>query len=257
MKFRTPCGVIAAMALVACASNQPAQQPTTTGATQGGSENAAPSDTSGQMNQQPQTGASEQQGMQGQEGMQGQQGQQGMQGQQGQTNMQGQQGMQQGQMQQGMGGNVFTTDAQIASFTEAANKAEIEQGKLAVRKAKDPEVKAYAQMMVDDHGQAEKKQERLLSTLNVTPESTSVTSQLQTDAQSGMSSISSKTGTDFDKAYIDLQIKEHQQVIQTIDSQLLPVVRNADFKRELSTIRPKLEDHLRRAQTLQQKLNRM
>ena len=227
MTLRTSIVAFAAM-LAACASNPPAQEPTTTGATtsmnDGTSENGASSSTQTQ-NQNDHDVVPEQ-------------------------------GMQQPSTNQNQNGmtDAFSTDAQIAAFTDAANKAEIQQGKLALKKAKDPQVRAYAQMIIDQHGQAERTQQRTLSTLNITPEVTAPTTSLESDAQSGTASLESKTGADFDKAYIDLQIKEHQQVIHTLDDKILPVVHDAQFKTELTNLRPELEHHLERAQALQQKL---
>ena len=146
------------------------------------------------------------------------------------------------------------TDAQIAGITEAANKGEIDQAKLALRKAKDPQVKAFAQMMIDHHGTEQKKEQQLATSLNVQPETTQTSTQLQTDSQNAISSLSSQTGADFDKAYIDLQVKEHTDVLDSIDNKLLPNAKNPQLKQALTDFRPKVADHLQRAKDLQQKL---
>jgi putative membrane protein len=153
--------------------------------------------------------------------------------------------------------NAFATDAEIAAFTEAANKGEVEQGHLALARAADPGVKAFARYMIEQHGQAEKSQERLMSTLGITPMATAPTTDLESTATSAVSSLGSLSGAAFDRAYIDLQVKEHQQVLNTLDGKLIPAVHDAEFKRELVNLRPKLEDHLRRAEALQQKLSGM
>lgn len=146
------------------------------------------------------------------------------------------------------------TDAQIAAITDAANKGEIEQSKLAVRKAKDPQVKAFAQMMIDHHGAEQKKEQQICTTLNVQPETTQTSTQLQTDSQNAISSLTSQTGADFDKAYIDLQVKEHRDVLDSIDNKLIPNAKNAQLKQALTEFRPKVQEHLQKAQEIQQKL---
>jgi putative membrane protein len=146
------------------------------------------------------------------------------------------------------------TDPQIAAITDAANKGEIEQAKLAVRKAKDPQVKQYAQMMIDQHGAEQKKEQQLATTLSLQPETTQMSTQLQTDSQSAISSLTSQSGAEFDKAYIDLQVKEHKEVLDAIDNKLIPNAKNAQLKQALTDFRPKVQAHLQKAQEIQQKL---
>jgi putative membrane protein len=146
------------------------------------------------------------------------------------------------------------TDSQIAAITDAANKGEIDQAKLALHKAKDPQVKAFAQMMIDHHGTEQKKEQQLCSTLNLQPETTQTSTQLQTDSQNAISSLTSQTGADFDKAYIDLQVKEHRDVLDSIDNKLIPNAKNAQLKQALEAFRPKVQEHLQKAQEIQQKL---
>jgi len=146
------------------------------------------------------------------------------------------------------------TDAQIAAITDAANKGEIEQAKLALRKAKDPQVKAFAQMMIDHHGAQQKKEQQLATTLNLQPETTQTSTELQTNSQNAITSLGAQTGADFDKAYIDLQVKEHKDVLDAIDTKLIPSAKNAQLKQAITDFRPKVQEHLQKAQDLQQKL---
>jgi putative membrane protein len=153
--------------------------------------------------------------------------------------------------------NPFTTDAQIAGYVGAANKATIEQAKVALQRAKSSEVKAFARYMIKQHGDAEASQKKLLSTMNITPVENATTTQLTSDAQSATTSLKAKTGSEFDKAYIDLMVSEHKAVIDTLDKQLMPAVKDASLKDELGKMKPELEEHLRRAEALQQKMTKM
>lgn len=146
------------------------------------------------------------------------------------------------------------SDDQIVAITAAANKGEVDEAKLAQQKAKDPRVKKFAAQMVTDHGGAITKQDALVKKNKITPNENSVSQQLQSDVQSTMTSLQSATGGDFDHAYIDAQVKQHQQVLDTIDQKLLPQVKNADLKAMLDQIRPKIEHHLKMAQDIQSSL---
>lgn len=262
MKFRHTIVALAAVSLGAfgCASNPPAQQPTTTGATQGYNENGTnqPGQDQNGVGVQGNIGGGVNAGengvgAEGNAGGSAHAGGSGVQGSmQGNANIGGtEQGSQaQGQMGQGQ----FTTDGQIAAFADAVNKAEVDQAKLALRKAKDAQVKAFAQEMANQHGQLLNTEKRMLSAQNITPEPNATVNQLESQAQSGLSTLSSKTGNDFDKAYIDLQVQEHQQVLNSLDNDILPAARNATFKQELQTMRNHVQMHLQRAQAIQQRL---
>jgi len=243
MKFRHVCGVaLAAVTLGAfgCSQNPPAQQPSTTGATQ-----SSPSDNNigNTGNMQQGTGSVDQNGPSA--GNEGQ-----VQG-QGSMNTTGGSVEGQGQAAQGQTGSAsFTSDGQIVGFLDAVNKAEIDQAHVALQKAKDPQVKAYAQMMITQHGQAQQNMKRSIGS-SITAETTPQVTQLQSDAQSKLSDLQQKSGADFDRAYIDLQVQEHQQVINTLDSQLLNAARDSQLKQQLTALKPELQHHLQRAQAIQ------
>ncbi len=262
MMFRNVCGVALAVTLGAfgCSQNPPAQQPTTTGATSPYESNAG--NTSAGQN------GAEQNGVHGE--MNGNAGV-GVGGTGADVNGGGgvgvgengasigsdQQNGQSGSMQGGQmqGQNTFQNDGEIAAYLQAVNKGEEEQARLAVQKAKDPQVKAFAQFLLMHHQQLQQNEQRMLSSQNVTPQAGQATNQLQNQAQQELSSLQSKSGRDFDQAYIDAQVQEHQMVLNALDSEMIPAAQNSQFKQELTNVRSKLQTHLQRAQALQQRLN--
>lgn len=146
------------------------------------------------------------------------------------------------------------TDADIAAITEAANSSEVDQGKLAVKKAKNPKVKKFAQMMIDDHSKAKSDQATFVSKAQITPSSNTLSRQIGDDGAQALSSLQNDTGTDFDVAYMDLQVNEHRQVLTTLDQKLIPNAQSSDFKALLVKQRDKIADHLAKAENIQQSL---
>lgn len=146
------------------------------------------------------------------------------------------------------------SDADIAAITEAANSGEVDQGKLAVKKAKSPKVKKFAQMMVDDHSKAKSDQSTFVSKAQITPSSNTLSRQIGDDGAQALSSLQNDSGSDFDIAYVDLQVNEHRQVLTTLDQKLIPAAQNADFKAMLMKQRDKVAEHLKHAEDLQQQL---
>ncbi len=143
------------------------------------------------------------------------------------------------------------TDAQILQVLHTANAGEIEQAKLAQAKSKDARVKKLAAMMLEDHTKTDKKGVALAKKAGLTPEPSPVSTSLESDAGGNTSSLKSDGAADFDKAYVDTQVKEHQAVLDLIDKQLIPSARNADLSALLASVRPAIAMHLLHATELQ------
>jgi len=91
---------------------------------------------------------------------------------------------------------------------KAANGSmmEVETGKLAQDKAINPRVKDFGAMMVKDHSEANNKLKRLASSLNIAlPES------ISDDAKKDVEKLDKKNGKDFDKAYVDMMVDDHEK----------------------------------------------
>jgi putative membrane protein len=148
------------------------------------------------------------------------------------------------------------TDAQIAAITDAANGAEVAQAKLALQKSKNARVKKFAQMMIDEHGKAQRDQAELVSRLGIKPETDAPkVSSLKTDAADSERTLKAATADSFDRAYMDIQVADHQMVLDFLDRDFIPSAKNAEFKRSLQDFRPKVEHHLQEAMDIQQSLS--
>jgi putative membrane protein len=142
-------------------------------------------------------------------------------------------------------------DAQIVAITAAANTAEIEQGRLAQEKAHDPRVRDFGAMMVDHHGEARQDQQKL----SVEPAQNADSQRMQRDSEDALRALKQKSGKDFDRAYLQLQIDEHKKVRDELQDKLLPSARDSALKAYLEDIKPKVESHLAQAERLQEELN--
>jgi putative membrane protein len=147
------------------------------------------------------------------------------------------------------------SDEQIAAVSGAANRGEVEQAKLAVGKAKDAKVKKFATMLASHHGDANTAEVALLKKQHLTAEESTTSTQLTLESTRLVESLRPMTGTDFDKAYMDAQVKEHTAILDTMDTKLLPAVKNAELKAGLTAMRAKVETHLKDAQAIQTSLN--
>jgi putative membrane protein len=146
------------------------------------------------------------------------------------------------------------TDGEIFAVTSAANNGEIEMAQFASKAASNPDVKDFAAMTVTRHRDMETKGKSLAAKAKITPSDNEAAKSLKSDVDSSLASMKAQKGKDFDKAYIDAQVKAHRDVLDMIDKKLLPSVQNGELRAMLNDARSHLATHLAKAEELQQKL---
>ena len=154
----------------------------------------------------------------------------------------------------GATGSTTFTDEEIAAIVATVDSGEIEEGKLAQKKAKDARVKKFAATMVNHHSSSSTKQNDMMKKTKLSPSENSTSRELKTDGQNTIESLKNQTGTDFDKAYIDAQVREHQKVLTMLDDKLIPQAKSSELKAHLQTVRSTVDSHLREAMDIQKTL---
>jgi putative membrane protein len=154
----------------------------------------------------------------------------------------------------GSSNDTVSDDAQIAAVTNAVSTGEVQQAQLAQSKATRTDVKQFAQMMVNDHRMEMQKQTQLLQRLQIAPQSNPVAMQVSTESQDNLDALRDAKGKEFDKQYMQDQVKAHQKALDLLDNQLIPNAKNPDLKANLQQMRPKIAEHLRKAQSIQEKI---
>jgi putative membrane protein len=142
-------------------------------------------------------------------------------------------------------------EAQIAKITDLANTAEIDQGKLALGRAKAPGVKKFADMMVKHHGEAKQEQTKLFKKLNLTMADSSTATALKNDGDRTLADLKKADAAGFDAAYVTSQVDAHQKVLDALDAQLLPAAKTPELAENLRKMRATVEQHLKDAKALQ------
>lgn len=153
----------------------------------------------------------------------------------------------------GAGGQL--TDANVAAVLSASDSGEIRPSQAAQQQAQNAQVKEYAQMMVTEHGMLEDSLRALTGRLGVTPAPNALSQQLRTQADSAMQALQGQTGANFDRAYMQWMVASHQATLTAIDSLLMPAIQNAEMRTAVQQqVRPRVEQHLQRAQQIQSSL---
>lgn len=137
------------------------------------------------------------------------------------------------------------------SFVEKVsegNAAEMALGELALKKASNPEVKSFAQHIIDDH---QKSQEELKQVAQNKGLETS--DKIGTKQKATQEKLQRMSGVSFDKAYIDAMVKEHQNDVKEFKKQAQSS-DDPEIKNWAAQTVPKLEQHLQMAESLQSQL---
>ena len=143
------------------------------------------------------------------------------------------------------------TDAEIAAIVVTANQVDIDAGKLAVERASNDKVKAFAQLMITDHTGVNQAATELVTKLKVTPQQNATSKALQAGGDKNLAHLKTLKGAAFDQAYINHEYAYHQQVIDALDKTLIPGAANAELKALLVKVRPAFVAHRDHAKSLQ------
>jgi len=115
----------------------------------------------------------------------------------------------------GSEGNVSSGDKNFVKDIATASIAEVELGRMALDKATNPDVKKFAQMMVDDHTKANEELTSLATQNNIP-----VPSGLDDKHNDLRDKLAKKTGADFDKDYMDAMVDGHNDVMDKLESRI-------------------------------------
>lgn len=148
------------------------------------------------------------------------------------------------------------SDSDIAAIVTNANQGEVDQGQSALIKASSSEVRAFAQMMVTDHSNALTQARDLFSRKNISASDNDVSRSLQNNSQQVINALTTYSGSEFDRQYIQSQVDVHQWLLNTLDSTLIPSAHNRDLRSFLQAQRSAVATHLDRARQILSGLNR-
>jgi predicted outer membrane protein len=126
-----------------------------------------------------------------------------------------------------------------------ADMAEVETGKLALSKSQNADVKAFAQQMVDDHGQALSKVQALAQARGMT-----LPTELDAKHKAMSAKLEKLSGDAFDKAYMaGAGVKDHKATKAKLTSDAKKI-KDADVKALADQHMPVVEQHLKSAEQM-------
>ena len=133
---------------------------------------------------------------------------------------------------------VSADDSKFAVDAANGGMTEIELSKIAQQKGTSSKIKDFAAMMVSDHSKAGAELMAVAKTKNITlPDS------INADSKKAVADLSAKSGKDFDKAYVDQMVKDHQSTLDMFKKEET-MVKDTALKAFITATIPVVQHHL-------------
>ena len=145
------------------------------------------------------------------------------------------------------------TDSNIVALLDEANKSDSAAGAVALKKATNPDVKAFAKLMMAEHHAMRAEGQQLAKQLNVTPKPPE-RDPLGGYTRNEMVALQKTAkGAEFDRTYIDHEVSIHQAVLD-FANQARVTTQTAELKDLIQKAVTTIKKHLDQAQEIQKKL---
>lgn len=137
-----------------------------------------------------------------------------------------------------------SADAKFMQKAAISGMYEVEAGKLAAQKGSSDEVKKFGQRMVDDHTKVSDEVKQLAGSKGVT-----LPTALDRKHKGKIDKLSKLSGTDFDREYMNMMVKDHKEDIKEFSKEA-DKGKDPDVKALASKTLPTLKEHLKMAQDM-------
>jgi putative membrane protein len=145
------------------------------------------------------------------------------------------------------------SDSNIVALLDEANKADSAGGAVAIKKATNSEVKAFAKLMMAEHHAMRVEGQQLAKRLGITPKPPE-RNPLAGYVKNEMDALQkTPKGAEFDRTYIDHEVSVHQAVLD-LANQARVTTQNAELKGLIEKAIPVVRKHLEQAMEIQKKL---
>lgn len=135
-------------------------------------------------------------------------------------------------------------DQMFLKEAASGNQLEIQLGQLATERAQDPQIKQFAQQLVEEHQQAAPQLQQAAQSMNM-----ELPRQLNPVHQAVLEHMRQKQGDDFGRAYIFHQVGDHHKKVLEHQYQAQNA-QNPQIKQLAARMVPTLREHLQHAERI-------
>jgi putative membrane protein len=146
-------------------------------------------------------------------------------------------------------------DLEIAHIAYTSDNIDIRYAHLALVISEDPDVRAFAETMIRDHGAVNEKALELLQKLDVAPQDNPVSQDMIANADQIIKALMQLKGKAFDQRYAENELSYHRFVNHTVETQFIPTVQTPELKALLESALQTFKVHEEHAEMLNKKLN--
>jgi putative membrane protein len=139
-------------------------------------------------------------------------------------------------------------DLEFAKEAAAGGLKEVALGELAQEQAKSEEVERFGQRMVQDHGQANQKLMAIVEQKDI-----QLPQELPEDAQQKYQELQQLSDAEFDEAYMDEMVKDHEKDVALFEQQAQSG-EDPDLRAFAEETLPTLREHLELAREVQSQI---
>jgi putative membrane protein len=141
-------------------------------------------------------------------------------------------------------------DADFVKEAAQGGMLEVKLGEQALQNASNPDVKRFAQRMVDEHGKANKDLMSVVGTKGVM-----VPKELDAKSKEMCEKLGKLKGADFDKEYMRQMVKDHEEDVAEFQK-ASKNLQDPDVKAWVMKTLPTVTEHLRQAKEIQSKIDK-
>lgn len=138
--------------------------------------------------------------------------------------------------------------SKFANEAAQGGMAEVELGRMAAQKATDPTVREFGQRMVADHSKANAELKAVASGKGI-----QLPNDMTSDQKSDRDKLAKLSGADFDKEYMSMMVKDHEEDVKAFETQSKDGTDPAVKAFAAKTL-PTLQEHLQMAREAAQKV---
>jgi putative membrane protein len=146
-------------------------------------------------------------------------------------------------------------DAQITTTTLIYSEGKAEQGRIALQRASSPQVRQFAQQLVQHHQRQVEDTRDLMEQRNMprdmTPSSTAVHERISMQNNR----LRDLEGMSFDRQFLDYQIELHEGALTSIEEDFLRDVQDPQLRAMLTSERDTVREHLQDARALRDRID--
>jgi putative membrane protein len=129
-------------------------------------------------------------------------------------------------------------------------KAEIKFSEIALDRASNAKVKAFAEKMVKEHKKCGEKLDTVARAMSLAP-----ITEFNRDQAGTIDGLQKLSGVAFDRAYITRMVQDHEKAVKSFENEARNGT-NADLKKICNDALPNLQEHLKEARAIADELNK-